>query len=282
MTTYFGVDVADVIETMPSRFRKEAAAGISGRFGYDLGEAGRWRLAVRDGDAALAPAEDLDDCLAVVATDPQTFVGIQLGKIDATEAMALQKLTVAGDRGAFGSITRLFQKYLPPGEEALPDTELVVLKQTISVGQTFATGPVMGRFLKGLKQKKILAMRCPVCGRLQSPPREICAVCRVRNTEWVEVGPKGEMRMLEYVYYASPDPLTGETRETPYGAIGVLLDGCRDEEVFWHLLNPAQLDRVQMGSVIDGQVRHGSRLRPVWAENRTGSIDDIQYFELDD
>ena len=281
MTTYFGVDVADVLETMPARFRAEAAAGVDGRFGYDLGDAGLWRLEIERGAMTLARAEALDDCRTVVVTDPQTFVGIQLGKIDAAEAAGLQKLSVKGDREAFGSIVGLFQKYLPPGEEAEPETELVVLKQTISVDQTFATGPVMGRFLKGLKARKILAIKCPVCGRRQSPPREVCAVCRVRNTEWVEVGPKGEMRMLEYVYYASPDPLTGETRETPYGAIGVLLDGCRDEEVFWHLLNPAQLDQVQMGSVINGRIRHGSRLRPVWAENRTGSIDDIKYFELD-
>jgi len=281
MTTYFGVDVADVLETLPARFRAEAATDMAGNFGYDLGDAGRWRLTIRDGALTLAPAKDFNDCQTVLVTDPQTFVGIQLGKIDAAEAMGLQKLSVTGDRRACGSIVGLFQKYLPPGEEALAETELVVLKQTISVGQTFATGPVMGRFLKGLKERKILAIRCPVCGRRQSPPREICAVCRVRNTEWVEVGPKGEMRMLEYVYYASPDPLTGETRETPYGAIGVLLDGCRDEEVFWHLLNPAQLDRVQMGSVVNGHARRGSRLRPVWARERTGSIDDIQYFELD-
>jgi uncharacterized OB-fold protein/putative sterol carrier protein len=281
MTTYFGVNVVDVIESLPARFRKEAAADISGSFGYDLEDAGRWRLTIRGGGLTLTPAEVLDDCQAVLVTDPQTFVGIQLGKIDAAEAMGLQKLSVTGDRRAFGSIAGLFQKYLPPGQEILPEVELVVLKQTIRVGQNFATGPVMGRFLKGLKERKILAIRCPVCGRRQSPPREICAVCRVRNTEWVEVGPKGEMRMLEYVYYASPDPLTGDTRETPYGAIGVLLDGCRDEEVFWHLLNPAQLDQVQMGSVINGRVRKGSRLRPVWAQKRTGSIDDIQYFELD-
>ena len=104
--------------------------------------------------STLTPVEVLDDCQAVVVTDPQTFVGIQLGKIDAAEAMSLQKLRVTGDRRAFGSIVGLFQKYLPPGEEALPETELVVLKQTISVSQTFATGPVMGRFLKGLKERK--------------------------------------------------------------------------------------------------------------------------------
>ena len=80
--------------------------------------------------------------------------------------------------------------------------ELLVLRTTISVNQKFATGPVMGRFLKSLKDKMILAIRCPVCGRLQSPPREICAVCRVRNDEWVEIGPGGELRLLEYAYYA--------------------------------------------------------------------------------
>lgn len=162
-----------------------------------------------------------------------------------------------------------------------PEQELVAIKRTISMNQRFATGPVMGKFLDALKEKKILAIQCPVCGRLQSPPREACAVCRKRNTDWKEIGPNGEMRMLEYCYYASPDPLTGETRETPYGAVGVLLDGCRDDEVFWHLLNPAQLDSVKMGIVMNDKVVHGTRLRPVWADNRTGNISDIKYFEIE-
>ena len=88
--------------------------------------------------------------------------------------------------------------------------------------------------------------------------------------------------MLEYCYYASPDPLSGETRETPYGAVGILLDGCKDEEVFWHLLRPDQLDKVKMGIVIDGKTVSGSRLRPVWNDKRTGSISDIKYFEIDE
>ena len=130
--------------------------------------------------------------------------------------------------------------------------------------------------------RTILVPKCPECGRLQSPPREVCAICRVRNEEWVEIGPGGEMRMMEYCFYASPDPLTGESRETPYGAIGILLDGCKDEEVFWHLLNPEQLDKVKMGIVLGSEVRKGSRVKPVWAENRTGSVGDIKYFEIDE
>ncbi len=153
-----------------------------------------------------------------------------------------------------------------------------MLRKTISVNQRFATGPVMGKFLKGLKEKKILANKCPQCGRLQLAPREVCAVCRVEATGWLEVGPKGNLEVIEIVYYASPDPLTGETRETPYGSIHVLLDGCRGNETFWHLLRKDQIFRVRESQ---GEVK-GTRLRPVWAERRTGSIHDIQYFEIDE
>ncbi len=166
--------------------------------------------------------------------------------------------------------------------DTMADQELIVLRKTISVDQKFATGPVMGKFLTALKDKRILAIQCPECGRLQSPPREMCAICRVRNREWVEIGPRGEMRMMEYCYYSSPDPLTGESRETPYGAIGILLDGCQKEEVFWHLLRPEHLEMVEMGIVMGDRITRGSRLRPVWAEERSGSIDDIKYFEIDE
>jgi len=137
---------------------------------------------------------------------------------------------------------------------------------------------VIGKFLNGLKDKKILANRCPDCGRTQIPPREICAKCRVRCDEFIEVGPKGNVRLLDTAYYASPDPLTGETRETPYGLIYVLLDGCKGQDVFTHFLRDDQLDRVEMG----WNEKKGSIVRPVWAEERTGSVFDIKYFEIDE
>lgn len=281
MSEYYGIKVEDIFNSMNDRFRPEGAAGINQTFGYDIKAVGKWKLTVKDGAMTLEKVEDLSACDLVMDTDGQTFVGINIGKADAMEAFTSRKLKVKGDLNTFMLTSRLFQKYMTPGQEVKQEQELITLKRTISVNQRFATGPVFGKFLKGLKEKKILAIKCPECGRLQSPPREVCAICRVRNTEWVEVGPKGEMRMMEYCYYASPDPLTGETRETPYGAIGILLDGCKDEEVFWHLLRPDQLNDVKMGSVLNGKVTHGSRLRPVWNEDRTGNIEDIQHFEID-
>ncbi len=282
MSEYFGIKVEDIFNTMKDRFRPEGAAGITHTFGYEIKNAGKWKLTITDGTMQLDTADDVSDCDVVLNTDGETFVGLNIGKVDGMSALTSRKLKIQGDFNTFGLTSRMFTKYMTPGQETRQEQELLTLKKTISVNQRFATGPVFGKFLKGLKNKKILAVRCPECGRLQTPPREACAICRVRNTEWVEVGPTGEMRMMEYCYYASPDPLTGETRETPYGAIGILLDGCKDEEVFWHLLNPEQLDRVKMGSVINGKVTHGSRLRPVWNGKRTGSIEDIKYFEIDE
>ncbi|MBC2717058.1 MAG: hypothetical protein HF978_17275 [Desulfobacteraceae bacterium] len=282
MSEHFGIKVEDIFNSMKDRFRPEGAAGINNTFGYDIKDIGKWKLTVKDSTMQLDTADDVSDCDVVMDMDGETFVGINIGKVDGMEAFTSRKLKVSGDFNTFGLTSRMFQKYMTPTQDTKQEQELLTLKKTISVNQRFATGPVFGKFLKGLKDKKILAFKCPECGRLQSPPREACAICRVKNTEWVEIGPKGKMRLMEYCYYASPDPLTGETRETPYGAIGILLDGCKDEEVFWHLLKPDQLDKVKMGSVFNGKVEHGTRLRPVWNENRTGNIEDIKYFEIDE
>ena len=154
-------------------------------------------------------------------------------------------------------------------EQQKPTVELIDIPELVSIPGRFATGPVMGRFFEALIEKKILANVCPKCGRKQLPPREVCAVCRCRADKFVEVGPEGLLTRVEDTYYASPDPLTGETRETPYGSIHVLLDGCKGMETFWHLLKKEDL--------FDAQ--RGDRVRPVWNEHRVGSVDDILYFE---
>jgi len=391
---YFGVKVEDIFKSMPERFRPEGAEGVAASFGYSIRDEGKWKLTVKDGKMNIEKTEDLSGCGTVTITDGETFVGINIGKVDAMKAFTSGKFKVEGDFGALVKTAKMFRKYIPPrmemtnreyildmfgslperfrarnaadldaavgydiagadggqwtarirngictvregldqnltvkwkaqppdwvalmlgetdalsllstgraeieGDAKLalklgeifspyvspeatskgPEQELLVLKKTISLNQKFATGPVMGKFLKALKEKKILANQCPQCGRLQLPPREVCAECRAEATGWKEVGPKGSLMMIDVVYYASPDPLTGETRETPYGSVHVLLDGCRGNETFWHLLRRDQIFKVKEAS----KDQPGTRLRPVWAKTRTGSIHDIQYFEID-
>lgn len=394
MADYWGVKVEDIFNSMKERFRPEGAKGVDAAFGYDIKGEGKWRLMVRNEQMELEVTDDLSGCVATMCSNGETFVGVNIGKVDGVAAFTSGKMVVEGNLGEFGktgklfrkyvavkkmttrdymvdmfgtvekrfkkeaskgldfiiqieaggeaggvwSVTikdgtckvedkanakptvtleimdaqdwvdltlgktdaqtllasgkgavrgeiamamkwgELFEKYVDPAGGAKQEQELIVLKKTISVNQKFSTGPVMGKFLNGLKNKKILANKCPKCGRNQLPVREVCAECRVRVDDFVEVGPKGQVRYMEYVYYASPDPLTGETRETPYGMGMILLDGCKGHEVFMHLIRRDQIDRIQGGR----DDKSGTRVRPVWSEKRTGSIFDIQYFEIDE
>jgi long-chain acyl-CoA synthetase len=394
MSEKFGVKVENIFNTMQERFRPEGAIGVDASFGYDITGRGKWKLTVKDGSMKVEQTKDLSGCVAVTKADPDTFVGVNIGKVDGTAAFTSGKISVEGDIGALGTTFKLFKrftapkkeltvreyildmfgtlesrfqpgaaeglditigydilgtdggkwtatirdgrcavteglvalpsltmsvnakdwvdlmlgrvdamtllttgrakvagdmnlatklgelfaKYKAPGEEQEEEQELLVLKKIISVKQRFATGPVMGKYLNGLKQKKILANKCPECDRLQVPPREVCSVCKVRCEEFVEVGPKGNVRLLDTAYYASPDPLTGETRETPYGLCYILLDGCKGQEVFAHFIRDDQLDRIEMG----WNEKKGTIVRPVWAEKRTGKVSDIKYFEIDE
>ncbi len=262
------VTAADILATAPARLRADRAAGLKASVGYDLsGEGGGQWTVVIDGGACVLETGLRPDAAVVNVASARDFVDLMLGKLDPMTALGAGRLRLRGDMELAAQLPKLFARYVPP--DAGPKEELIVLKRLISVGQRYATGPVMGRFLDGLKERKILANVCPRCGRRQVPPREVCAECRVRATEFREVGPEGVLVHVEVVYYSSPDPLTGATRETPYGDIRVLLDGCRGRETFWHLLKREDLF----------EVKRGDRVRPVWADERRGTIQDIVHFE---
>lgn len=278
MSKLYGIKAEDIFNTMEARFNAEASRGLKCVFGYDIKGKGKWKIKVDNGTVKIRKNDNFSDCSSIIKADPDTLAGINIGKIDAKEALNSGQISVKGDAGILTLSMKLFKKYIPAEAQKPKEEKLIVLKKTISVNQKFATGPIMGQFLNGLKEKKILANKCPVCGRVQVPPREVCAVCRVRTEDMIEVGPKGNLRMLEYVHYSSPDPLTGEAREAPYGMIYVLLDGCKGNETFTHYLRRDQINKVQAGW---GE-RKGSILRPVWNETRTGSVTDIKYFEIDE
>jgi len=396
MAEYWEVKVEDIFNTMKDRFRIEGAKDVDAVFGYDIQDEGKWKLTVKNNEMKLEKTDDLSACGAIMKADGETFVGVNTGKVDATNAFMSGKVKVEGDMAAFGKTGKLFRKFviakkemtvkdyladmfatitprfkakeaegldasfafdlggpdggkwtvfikdkictvtttiegnptvtlefnnakdyvdfilgkidaqsiLAAGKAAakgdinmmaskwpilfekykdpmagnVQEQELIVLKKTIAVNQKFSTGPIMGKFLKGLKNKKIFANKCPKCGRLQLPPREVCAECRVRAADFVEVGPKGEVRYMDLVYFALPDPLTGVARETPYGSVNVLLDGCKGNETLPHFIRKDQLEKIQNG----WNEKKGTRVRPVWEENRIGDIWDIKYFEIDE
>lgn len=267
------VTVADIFGTMEARVNPEGVAGITANYGYVItgSGGGEWTVCVADGKVKVL--EGLHTPNVTTTVSAKDWIDLTLGKLDGMTAFTSGRLKVEGDLGLLTKAVKFFKKYTPPSAAGEPEEvreELIVLKQVPSIAQRFATGPVMGKFLKALIDRKILANKCPQCGRLQLPPREVCAECKVRATEWVEVGPEGVITIPDITYYASPDPLTGETRETPYIAAHFLLDGCKGHETLWHELKPSDIDKAKAGA----------RVRPVWNEKRTGTINDIRYFEV--
>ena len=67
-------------------------------------------------------------------------------------------------------------------------------------------------------------------------------MCRVAVPGFEEVGPEGVLRNFDVVYYASPDPVTGQSREVPYTTCYVELDGSKGA-TFWHELRETDISK---------------------------------------
>ena len=267
-----GVSVEDIFSTMEGRVNPQGVAGITANFAYNVtGEGGgQWTVCVRDGKVKVV--RGLQDPTVLSTITAQDWIDLTLGKLDGMTAFTSGRLKVEGDLGLMSKAAKFFKKYVPPsGAVEEKKQELIVLKKLLSINQRFSTGPLMGKFLRELRDhKRILGNKCPTCGRIQTPPREVCAECHVRVDELLEVGPEGVVVNYDIAYYSSPDPLTGESRETPYCSAFVLLDGCTGNDIFWHEIDPKDISRLKIGA----------RARPVWNEERKGAITDIKHFEI--
>jgi len=150
------------------------------------------------------------------------------------------------------------------------ERELISIPITVDVPYRFAAGKYMSRFLTELRDNgRFIGIRCPVCGRVQMPPRVVCAVCHVKNTEWVELGLEGSLAGFTIMYLPLTDPTTGKAHEPPFVYGSVRLDGC--DSVVDHLINvEPDVDKIRVG------MRLKAVFRP--KEQRTGDLSDIVHF----
>jgi len=133
----------------------------------------------------------------------------------------------------------------------------------------YSVGLYGGRFLTELKEnKRFLAVRCPGCRKAYVPPRRLCGPCYRTMDEWVEVGPMGTVYSFTILRFAFLDPETGLKKPVPYGYGFIRLDGA-DTNLQHFLELPG-----------DGKIGIGDRVRPVFEEERRGTLRDIRHFEI--
>lgn len=130
-------------------------------------------------------------------------------------------------------------------------------------------GATWGRFMAGLVERRIEANRCGECGRVFVPPQAYCESCFVRTEEWLELPGEGAVEAFTVAWQGfrgGPTP--------PYAIAGIRLDGA--STLLMHYVRGLDLSDPAR---VHEQLPAGTRVRAVWAEERTGQILDIAHFE---
>lgn len=123
-------------------------------------------------------------------------------------------------------------------------------------------GPVVGAFLTGLRDQRVLASRT-AAGRVICPPLEYDPDSGDAVSDLVEVADRGVVTGWSWV----AEPLAKHPFDHPFAWALVRLDGADTSMV--HALDAESIDAVSTGMRV--QVR--------WAAERTGHITDIAGFE---
>lgn len=139
-----------------------------------------------------------------------------------------------------------------------------VLSQTFELGFTYtrSTGPVVGHFLTGLRDRKIFGNRASD-GRVIVPPMEYDPVTAQALDEFVEVGQEGEIVSWCWVR----QPRAAHPLEKPFAWAMIRLDGA----------DVPMIHCIRAGT--EEELATGARVRAVWADETRGFITDIAYFE---
>ena len=140
-----------------------------------------------------------------------------------------------------------------------------VLSQAFELGFTYtrSTGPVVGRFLTELRDRKIVGIRGSD-GQVIVPPMEYDPVTAEELSDFVEVGQQGEI--VSWCWVAQPR--AAHPMDEPFAWAMIKLDGADVPMI--HCVAAAS----------QAEVASGARVRAVWADKTKGYITDIRCFEL--
>ena len=133
---------------------------------------------------------------------------------------------------------------------------------TVAFDYTRSTGPVLGRFLTGLRDGVVVAGRTSD-GQVVVPPPEFDPLTHEALEDFVEVSAVGTVTSWTWV----PEPVKHQPFDRPFAFALVTLDGAT--KPLLHALDVSSPEEVSTGM----------RVRIRWREERVGAITDIECFE---
>ena len=131
-------------------------------------------------------------------------------------------------------------------------------------------GVAISRYLKELKEGRIIARKCDKCSRILVPPRMFCERCWRQTDEWVYVKDTGTINTfaISHVDWKAGRLPKGQRYYTP--AV-IDLDGASKGIGILHMIDDIDPDKIKIGM----------KVKAVWKpkDEREGAITDIKYFK---
>lgn len=142
--------------------------------------------------------------------------------------------------------------------------EAEVLSKAFTLGFTYtrSTGPVVGRFLTELRDRKVVGIKGSD-GSVIVPPMEYDPVTAEELSEFVDVADTGVVKSWAWVKH----PRVKHPLDKPFAWAQIQLDGA----------DTPMLHCVDAGE--ESAMSTGMRVKVRWAEETKGSITDIACFE---
>jgi hypothetical protein len=143
----------------------------------------------------------------------------------------------------------------------MAEPDVLVAPNILEYPYTRTVGPVLGRFMTGLREGRIEGVRAND-GRVIVPPAEYDPVTSEPLDEFVEVGQAGAVTTWAWV----SEPRANQPLDRPFAWALIRLDGA----------DTAMLHAVDAGD--EARMATGMRVRVQWRAERAGEIQDIACF----
>ena len=132
-------------------------------------------------------------------------------------------------------------------------------------------GPYYGRMFDEIKSNRvIMGVRSSDGDSALLPPREIDDVSHKRTGTWKACKDTGTIRGCSIINLE----FLGQTRPPPYVYAEIILDGASTRLI--HMIDIDDIEEAKQ------RIKPGTRVRAVWGKKRTGSLSDIERFEVID
>ena len=147
-----------------------------------------------------------------------------------------------------------------------------VLTERVTLQYDYAFGEVVGTFMDGLKNRKILATRCSKSAMVYLPPRAFCERSFEKCDSWVEAGQEGVIEASTIVVRGFEG-----SRPPPIAVAFVRLDGV--DSAIVNYVEGLDLSDVEAAMQ---RIRPGARVRVGFVDEPRGSVTDFFFVLAED